>query len=115
MWGTGEDSGKSGMDDVEILRSKILELEVRLMQLLELAREIRGTSSPNSTSASLLSLSLREQEVARYLAEGHTSAQVARALHISVHTVRSHKRRIYEKLGVHSQPALIARMQVLTK
>lgn len=44
----------------------------------------------------------REQEIVQLLAEGHTSPQIARKLHISTRTVESHRRNIMKKLGVHS-------------
>lgn len=88
----------------------MLDLEIRLLELVELTREIRGHQEcSNHLSYSVLSS--REQEVARYLASGYSTNAAAKELHISVHTVRSHKRRIYEKLGVHSQAELIARLR----
>jgi two-component system NarL family response regulator len=48
------------------------------------------------------SLGPREREIVQLLAEGHTSPQIARKLHISTRTVESHRRNIMKKLGVHS-------------
>ena len=45
-------------------------------------------------------LSAREAEVLRRVARGHTLAEVAQALGVSRHTVRSYVRRIYGKLQV---------------
>ena len=36
------------------------------------------------------------------LAEGHTSATIAKSLHISPRTVEAHRRNIMKKLGLHS-------------
>ncbi|HEY9173715.1 MAG TPA: response regulator transcription factor [Verrucomicrobiae bacterium] len=48
------------------------------------------------------SLSPREQEVLGLLAKGYRYREIAEALHISVLTVRTHLRHIYEKLHVRS-------------
>jgi DNA-binding CsgD family transcriptional regulator len=45
-------------------------------------------------------LSLREREVLRLIARGNTNKDIADALHISLHTVLSHRKNITSKLGV---------------
>lgn len=47
-------------------------------------------------------LSSREREIVQLVAEGKDSRQIAECLHISPKTVESHKRRIMEKLEIHS-------------
>jgi DNA-binding NarL/FixJ family response regulator len=47
-------------------------------------------------------LSGREQEVLQLVAEGHTSGEIARRLHLATRTVEQHRRRIMEKLELHS-------------
>jgi two-component system NarL family response regulator len=47
-------------------------------------------------------LGAREREVLQLLAEGHSSPQIGRKLHISVRTVETHRRNIARKLGLHS-------------
>lgn len=54
------------------------------------------------TDASYESLTEREQEVMRLLAEGFSARQVAEKLFISPKTVENHRSRIMNKLGVHS-------------
>ena len=53
-------------------------------------------------------LSEREQEVLRQLADNRTPQDIAEHLYISLHTVRTHTKNIYAKLGVHSRDELIA-------
>ncbi|MCG3188988.1 MAG: Response regulator UvrY [Burkholderiaceae bacterium] len=52
-------------------------------------------------------LSNRELDVLRRLVAGHRVSDIAEALHLSIKTVSSHKRRIQDKLGLGSTAALI--------
>ena len=52
-------------------------------------------------------LSRRETEVFGYIARGRSVPFIAEALVLSENTVRSHSRRIYEKLDVHSKQQLL--------
>jgi len=54
-------------------------------------------------------LTVRERQVARLVAEGHTNERVARELSMAEQTVGVHLRRIFSKLGVHSRNELLAR------
>lgn len=54
-------------------------------------------------------LTERELEVADLARQGLTVKEAAHALGISEHTVRSYKRSIYRKLGIHSLAQLGAR------
>jgi DNA-binding CsgD family transcriptional regulator len=51
----------------------------------------------------LEALTAREEEILKLLSEGKQSKEIADALEISVRTVSSHLRNIYEKLHVHSR------------
>ena len=54
-------------------------------------------------------LTPRQTEVLRLLANGSNVDEIAGALGISIHTVRTHIQRILEALGVHSQVEAVAR------
>jgi two-component system response regulator NreC len=54
-----------------------------------------------------LALTARESEVLRMIARGHTNAEVARELSLSVRTVETHRTRIQQKLGASSRPELV--------
>ncbi len=54
-------------------------------------------------------LSVREKEVLHLLARGNSFKMMAAALFISIDTVRSHIKKIYEKLQVHSQTEAISK------
>lgn len=51
-------------------------------------------------------LTAREAEVLELLAARRSALEIAETLHVSVATVNSHRRHIYEKLGVHSRREL---------
>lgn len=51
-------------------------------------------------------LSAREREIIGYTAKGLTNKQIAEALHLSVHTVITHRRNIAAKLQIHSAAGL---------
>lgn len=53
-------------------------------------------------------LSARELEVLALVAAGHSNTHVARQLHLSETTVKSHLAHIYPKLGVSSRTAAVA-------
>jgi DNA-binding CsgD family transcriptional regulator len=55
------------------------------------------------------SLSPREIEIVRLVAEGHPNKVIAAVLEISSWTVCTHVRRIFAKLGVTSRAAMVAR------
>jgi DNA-binding NarL/FixJ family response regulator len=61
---------------------------------------------PASEGERLADLSLREFEIFRLLAQGHTLDECARALKLSPKTVSNHQTAIKEKLGVGTSAAL---------
>ncbi|TAE89835.1 MAG: DNA-binding response regulator [Verrucomicrobia bacterium] len=88
-------------------------------QLLDSIREVAKGGSPISGSVarkiveffrnkpkkseSSLSISPREEEVLRLLAEGYPYKQIADAMNLSMGTVRTYIERIYTKLHVHNR------------
>jgi len=52
-------------------------------------------------------LSQREQDVVRWLAEGHTNSEIARIMNISNNTVKNYLFRIFNKLGVSSRVEVV--------
>ena len=55
-------------------------------------------------------LSPREREVLELLARGYFYKEITEALGISMSTVNTHVRRIYEKLHVHSRAQAVAKL-----
>ena len=64
-----------------------------------------GSASPAEAD----SLSPREREVLEFLARGYLYKEIAEALQISIPTVNTHIRRIYEKLHVRSRSQAVAK------
>ena len=58
-------------------------------------------------------LTHRETQICLLLAQGRTSPYISSELLIGVNTVNTHKRRIYQKLGVHDKQELIDMVQAL--
>ena len=71
---------------------------------LVVERSIRERASSELSAYS--SLGPREREVLQLVAEGKTSGEAAKAMHISVKTVEAHRRNIAEKLGLHGTAQL---------
>ena len=63
------------------------------------------TQTKPSKSSSLFSP--REQEVLKLLAQGYNSRQIEETLHISQHTVRTHKRNMHKKCKVENTSQLL--------
>ncbi|RKT67955.1 DNA-binding CsgD family transcriptional regulator [Saccharothrix variisporea] len=55
-------------------------------------------------------LTEREQEITGLVARGLSTAQLARRLHLSQHTVRDHVKAVFAKTGVNSRGELVAKL-----
>jgi non-specific serine/threonine protein kinase len=64
-------------------------------------------AAPAAASASVASLTARETEILRILAQDLSNPQIAERLVVSRRTVDAHLRSIYDKLGVKSRDAAI--------
>jgi LuxR family maltose regulon positive regulatory protein len=70
--------------------------------------------TPSSTAQSLLeSLSPRELEVLRLIAEGHSNREIGDQLYLALSTVKGHNRVIFGKLGVQRRTEAVARAREL--
>lgn len=69
---------------------------------------------PSAPSSSAVpehwNLSARERDVVELLAQGASNSDIARALFISVPTVKSHLQHVYGKSNVHSRTELVTRL-----
>jgi two-component system, NarL family, response regulator NreC len=71
---------------------------------LQPALGARLAAEPESAASDL---SERETDVLRLIALGHTNAEIAEQLYISVRTVETHRAHIQQKLGVSSRAELV--------
>jgi DNA-binding CsgD family transcriptional regulator len=85
------------------------EQEVILDEKVNGVRCLLVRSNPK-TDRPQITLSPREQEIARMVAEGHPNKTIAAVLDISSWTVCTHLRRIFAKLNVRSRAAMVARL-----
>lgn len=60
-------------------------------------------------------LTSRETDVLHYLAQGYSKPYIAKALCVSLATVKTHTNRIYSKLGISTRDELIERMAAHVK
>jgi DNA-binding NarL/FixJ family response regulator len=88
-------------------------------ELLEAIRELHRGGSPMSTqiarrvvaslhesvssSSTTVTLTEREEQILSRLAKGYSNKEIADLLSVTLETVRTHLRHIYEKLHVHSR------------
>lgn len=52
-------------------------------------------------------LTARELQILRHISQGKTNPQIARELFLATDTVKTHSRKLFRKLGVHSRSAAI--------
>ena len=79
------------------------------------ARGGMGGSSPRLVEAPRLTepLSQGEIRVLRYMPTNLSTPEIARELSLSVHTIRTHIRHLFAKLGANGRTEAVARARVL--
>lgn len=99
-------------DDLAELRPQLLHLlragRVGMYEQAVLDRIERGLPTSLSTGGEGGLLSEREMTVLRYLPSRLTNQEIASEIFVSTNTVKTHVRRIYQKLGVSSRTEAIA-------
>ncbi|WP_053213320.1 LuxR C-terminal-related transcriptional regulator [Pseudomonas sp. Q12-87] len=87
------------------------ELRLRQPDLLRWAQSTTPIEQVAANEDTLLSH--RELEVLELIAQGHSNQQIAERLFISLHTVKTHARRIHSKLGVQRRTQAVAKAKVM--
>jgi DNA-binding NarL/FixJ family response regulator len=83
-------------------------LEDGLQTIAKVLREVGVTEAGLwEAHPDVAALSRREIEITRRLVDNVRLPEIARAMHLSPHTVRNHLKSVFRKLGVHSQSELI--------
>ncbi|MDX1521390.1 MAG: tetratricopeptide repeat protein [Anaerolineae bacterium] len=107
------------LDEGEVMLALLRQAQARHVSQAYLEALIpRFTSAADDLAAKpqpllIEPLSYREREVLDLLALGHTNAQIATALVISITTVKTHVRNIYGKLNVDNRVQAVARARAL--
>lgn len=78
-----------------------------------LARRQQSPEARNPAAQASLGISSRELAVLEALSAGCSNKEIADALHISPHTVKTHVGRLYEKLGARRRTDAVARARAL--
>jgi len=80
----------------------------------EFSKQTSGVVDASGRSGDLVEpLSDRELEVLRLISQGLTNHQIAQQLILSLHTVKSHARNIFGKLGVKNRTEAVSRARLL--
>jgi LuxR family transcriptional regulator, maltose regulon positive regulatory protein len=77
------------------------------------SRETRLDSAPVQAEPLLEPLSEAEMRILRYLPTNLTAPEIANELYLSVHTIKTHIRHLYAKLGVHGRGDAVQRARAL--
>jgi ATP/maltotriose-dependent transcriptional regulator MalT len=92
------------------VQQAIRELRLRAPGLLS---ELGLEAQTSSTGVAENPLSQRELEVLQLIALGNSNLEIADRLFISLHTVKTHARRIHSKLGVERRTQAVAKAKML--
>ena len=95
------------------LQQMLAELYARCTEIPLCWRVVETAVHVEEQSTPLNPLSQRELKVLELIASGDSNQQIAEKLFISLHTVKTHVRRIHGKLGVERRTQAVARAKLL--
>ena len=84
----------------------VIEINDEPQKIIDKITEVLQNSSDKTESSDLYELSDRERDVLIELSKGQTNKEIAEKLHISVHTVITHRKNIVRKTGIKSAAGL---------
>lgn len=108
----------AGADGFLLKRTKPADLRTALLDVVrggapmtsEIARRVvESFRRPPKSRGQTVQLSAREEEVLILLSKGYSNKEIAESISLSVETVGSHLKHIYEKLHVRSRSEAVAR------
>ncbi|OHV29014.1 hypothetical protein BCD49_36850 [Pseudofrankia sp. EUN1h] len=82
-------------------------MRTRVESIRQLLYICYGYTDQVADHDSVSSLTPRELEVIRSIAEGHSNAEAAKLLAVRPETIKSHLRSIMQQLGVHNRIAAV--------
>lgn len=98
---------KLGFDELLQAIKAVSMNEIYVSEGLLEDREDMVAADENTTSSTAITpLTAREREVLGYVAQGHSSRNIARTLGLSLKTVETHRLHITKKLEIHNVAAL---------
>lgn len=103
---SGKDSYEYLLTNSKICKNsqELISISVHIYALERLARKIEKAIEQDGFMRKnfdrFLSLTKREKEILTKIALGYTNQEIANELFISPHTVRTHRNRIHQKLGI---------------
>jgi DNA-binding NarL/FixJ family response regulator len=109
---------EAGADGYLLKRTKPAELRLALLDAMsggapmtsEIARRVvESFRQKGRNRDDAISLTAREEETLLLLTKGYSNKEIADKLNLSVETVRSHLKHIYEKMHVRSRAEAVAR------
>jgi RNA polymerase sigma factor (sigma-70 family) len=108
---------EAGADGYLLKRTKPAELRAAILDAMsggapmssEIARRVvESFRQKNQARDSMVKLTSREEEVLTLLSRGYSNKEIADRLSVSVETVRSHLKKIYERMHVRSRTEAVA-------
>ncbi len=93
-------------NNVQILKGIIHSLSDEIINSNILLNCIESKSKPKEFVNLVDLLTNREEEIFRFICDGLKNNQIAEALNISIHTVKTHRKRILKKLDVNTSMEL---------
>lgn len=94
----------SGLSDLVLAIRAVARGETFLSPAIARKADLENAERPSAKSGEL---SGREREVLQLIAEGHSTAEIANLLRLSVKTVESHRSRLMDKIGVRNVAGLV--------
>lgn len=114
---------QSYLDELAALKNKITKLESEIFSMPAFngsskewpkeveERAVTGDEASGFGLCGYRDLSSREEEVLRHVSEGYTDKEIASRIFVSVNTVKTHLRRIYEKLQVKNRAEAVMKLK----
>lgn len=96
-------------DDTET-DSSLCWIAILDMKIVVLLDDVKLIESSIKTAGQLYGLSAMQMRVAEEIARGNDLTSIAATLEVSANTVRTHVRRMFERVGVNNQKALLKRL-----
>lgn len=103
----GENIGDFSEKDLYILNILKKHLENMVSNAIKTEKSLIGSTVTLSKVVEDLSLSSREADVLKLLADGHSNVDISEQIHVSVSTVKKHVYNIFNKAGVNSRTQLL--------